>query len=53
VLHQYWIPMTVAWISKPDSTGTRVRVAQRVGGTALAVLVMASWVFGSPDLNGH
>ena len=43
VPHQYWIPMTVAWIAKPDSTGTKVRIAQRVGGTALAVCIMMSW----------
>lgn len=40
---QYWIPMTVAWIAKSDSNDTQVRVAQRVGGAALAVFVMASW----------
>jgi hypothetical protein len=43
VPHQYWIPMTVAWIAKPDSTGTVVRVAQRVGGTVLAVSLMVVW----------
>lgn len=43
VPHQYWIPMTVAWIAKPDSTGTVIRVAQRVGGTFLAVSLMAAW----------
>lgn len=43
VPHQYWIPMTVAWIAKPDSTGTVVRVAQRVAGTIFAVSLLVAW----------
>jgi uncharacterized membrane protein YccC len=43
VPHQYWIPMTVAWIARPDSSGTVVRVAQRVGGTVLGVSLLVAW----------
>lgn len=43
VPHQYWIPMTVAWIARPDSSGTVVRVAQRVGGTILGVSLLVAW----------
>jgi MFS family permease len=43
VPHQYWIPMTVAWIARPDSGGTVVRVAQRVGGTIFGVSLLVAW----------
>ena len=43
VPHQYWIPMTVAWIARPDSNGTVVRIAQRVGGTILGVSLLVAW----------
>jgi len=35
--HQYWIPMTVAWVSIPDPTGTATRVASRVLGTLIGI----------------
>lgn len=45
--HAYWIPLTVAWISKPDLAGTVNRVTMRVLGTAIGVVTMgmAAWVF--------
>ncbi len=42
--HQYWIPMTVAWISRPDRSGTTERVLSRVLGTlagvALSIIII-------------
>ncbi|MFM1918341.1 MAG: hypothetical protein RJB01_1856 [Actinomycetota bacterium] len=51
--HQYWLPMTVAWMSKPDRDGTVVRVIHRVAGTILGVIIIAGvdYVF-SPGLWG-
>lgn len=38
--HAYWIPVAVAWMTKPDRDGTVTRVYQRVAGTALGVLII-------------
>jgi len=35
--HQYWLPMSVAWMSKPGQDGTTTRVIHRVAGTALGL----------------
>jgi hypothetical protein len=43
VPHEYWIPMTVAWIFKPDQKATAVRVAERVAGTLLAIGLAFLW----------
>jgi uncharacterized membrane protein YccC len=43
VPHEYWIPMTVAWIFKPDQQATVMRVAERVVGTLLAVGFAFLW----------
>ena len=37
--HSYWIPMTVAWISRPDRDGTVEKVTLRVVGTLVGVVV--------------
>lgn len=37
--HAYWIPMTVAWISRPDRDGTVEKVTLRVVGTLIGVAV--------------
>jgi len=37
--NQYWIPMTVAWMSRPDAAGTVTRVTGRIIGTVLGVLL--------------
>lgn len=37
--HEYWIPMTVAWVSKPDRDGTDYRVVHRFVGTLAGLLV--------------
>ncbi len=38
--HQYWIPMTVAWVSVPDITGTATRIAARIFGTIIGIAVV-------------
>jgi len=43
--HNYWIPMTLAWVLRPDLAGTAVRVTARIGGTVLG-LVLAGVVLG-------
>jgi uncharacterized membrane protein YccC len=43
VPHEYWIPMTVAWILKPDQKASTTRVAERVAGTLLAVGLAFLW----------
>jgi len=35
--HSFWIPLTVAWITKPDFAGTTLRVVERVLGTVIGV----------------
>jgi uncharacterized membrane protein YccC len=37
--HSYWIPMTVAWIARPDRDGTVEKVTLRVAGTLLGVAI--------------
>lgn len=49
VEHSYWIPLTVAWITRPDLGGTVTRVAMRVAGTLLGVGV--AWLV-APHLGG-
>lgn len=39
VPHPYWLPMTVAWMTKPDHDGTVVRVLHRIVGTVIGLLV--------------
>lgn len=43
VPHEYWIPMTVAWIFKPDQKATTLRVAERVLGTLFAIALAFLW----------
>lgn len=38
--HQYWLPMTVAWMSKPDPHGTVNRVIHRIAGTLIGVVII-------------
>jgi uncharacterized membrane protein YccC len=39
--HEYWLPMTVAWMARPDLGGTLSRVGLRVVGTIVGVTVSA------------
>ncbi len=45
--HQYWIPMTVAWVVVPDINGTATRVAARVLGTLMGIAVITIVVEGA------
>jgi len=44
--HQYWIPMTVAWVSRPDFTGTTTRVIERFAGTVLGIAAALLFIDG-------
>lgn len=44
--HDYWLPMTVAWVTKPDADGTVSKIVARVAGTIAGVLVTAAVVDG-------
>ena len=46
--HAYWIPMTVAWISRPDRDGTVEKVTLRVAGTLIGVAVAGSILAVTP-----
>nr|WP_249420017.1 FUSC family protein [Rhabdothermincola salaria] len=48
VAHAYWLPMTVAWMAKPDLAGTVSRVSLRVVGTLVGVAIAAG-VFALTD----
>jgi uncharacterized membrane protein YccC len=43
VPHEYWIPLTVAWIFKPDQKATSLRVIERVVGTLAAIGLAFLW----------
>ncbi|MFM8514876.1 MAG: FUSC family protein [Actinomycetota bacterium] len=47
--HAYWLPVAVAWMTKPDRNGTVTRVVQRVAGTALGVAIIGlpGWLLGT------
>ena len=44
--HEYWIPMTVAWMARPDRSGTATRVVERILGTIAGILVAALVIDG-------
>ncbi len=44
--HAYWIPMTVAWVSKPDREITDYRVVHRFIGTMAGLLVCTAVIEG-------
>lgn len=39
--HDYWVPMTIAWVAKPDRDGTATRIVARISGTIAGVLLAA------------
>jgi MFS family permease len=48
--HPYWLPMSVAWMSKPDNDGTVVRIVHRLVGTIVGLLfVLLLVVVFQPD----
>ncbi len=38
--HQYWLPLTVAWVTRPDYGGTVGRVIARVLGTLIGLVIV-------------
>ena len=50
--HQYWIPMTVAWLSRPDTSGMATRVLSRVAGTIIGVALAVVLIDGL-NINGY
>lgn len=44
--HDYWMPMTVAWVTKPDADGTVSKVVARLAGTVVGLLVIAAMFEG-------
>ncbi len=40
-LHAYWLPMTIAWVTRPDLEGTVVKVLARVAGTLIGIAISA------------
>lgn len=49
--HEYWIPMTVAWISRPDRSGSAQKALERTLGTLLGVGICVALlgIIGVPD----
>ena len=39
--HAYWIPMTIAWVARPDQEGTTTRVVARILGTMVGLVLVA------------
>jgi len=48
----YWLPMTVAWMTKPDHDGTTTRILQRILGTLIGLLLMA-FLFDVLHVHSH
>ncbi len=40
VSHAYWVPLTVAWIAKPDLSNTVSRVTMRIIGTMIGLVMV-------------
>ncbi len=50
--HPYWLPMSVAWMSKPDHDGTVDRVTHRLTGTVIGLLLTAAIALAFPLSEG-
>lgn len=42
--HTYWVPLTVAWLAKPDLAGTMTRIPARLAGTLGGVVIAGALV---------
>ena len=42
--HSYWLPMTVAWVMKPDLAGSATRLAARLAGTLIGAFVFVGLI---------
>ena len=48
--HGYWVPLTVAWIAKPDIASTVSRVVMRIVGTIVGLIAVAAIALAVRDL---
>jgi uncharacterized membrane protein YccC len=52
VSHAYWVPLTVAWIAKPDLANTVSRVTMRIAGTMMGLVLVTVVLVIVRDLSG-
>jgi len=53
VSHAYWVPLTVAWIAKPDLANTVSRVSMRILGTMAGLVLVTVTLALVRDLPGE
>ncbi len=53
VPHAYWVPLTVAWIAKPDLSNTVSRVTMRIVGTLAGLLIVTAVLAAVAALPGE
>jgi uncharacterized membrane protein YccC len=51
--HAYWLPLTVAWIAKPDLSNTVSRVTMRILGTMAGLVVVTLTLLIARELPGE
>jgi uncharacterized membrane protein YccC len=51
--HAYWLPLTVAWIAKPDLSNTVSRVAMRIVGTMAGLVLVTAILIIARALPGE
>jgi uncharacterized membrane protein YccC len=49
--HAYWVPLTVAWVTKPDLSSTVTRITMRIVGTILGLAVVTALVLAVSDFS--
>lgn len=47
--HAYWLPVTIAWVSKPDLSTTAIKVWLRILGTVIGIAISALLVIVVPQ----
>ena len=53
VSHAYWLPLTVAWIAKPDLANTVSRVTMRIAGTMVGLILVSAILVIASELPGE
>ena len=53
VPHAYWLPLTVAWIAKPDLANTVSRVTMRIAGTMVGLILVSAILVIAGELPGE
>lgn len=53
VSHAYWVPLTVAWIAKPDLSNTVTRVTMRIAGTMVGLVMVTLILLVVRELPGE